>query len=391
MMYGLITLLPLIRQDSPYYTPLSIPAWSAYASMCYVSCAFIRSRRHEIGALHRYLNLRGRYRGWMLGVEKKAEEMALEQSSKIDVGILGWTISALGDDDSLEKLIEAIPGFFDSNLVNNLQEYLPENHSASLFVALYGFLDRTLSSNSVIDSDKLHRLDISLIAINYLRDYGLQSVLRYIFIYRWDQVPKTIEIWHTLARWCTSNDQDTAQYAQGIVAKVLWAVPERNDRWFDLAARVYGLPERDLRDAVTRGDDNGSLIILIHLARKAFRSNFHWGFLAEFAQIDIRNTLSGLQHDFCTLWNELVREAKNKPHTAPSFSVGSVIFTSRCIKILMLLRFPFPPVMKTALCFIHCIHCATSPIIGQTRFLMFLDPFSLNLHIRPMPRLKPLP
>ncbi|KAH9995031.1 hypothetical protein BJV77DRAFT_268119 [Russula vinacea] len=27
IVYGLITLLPLIRQDSPYYTPLSIPAW----------------------------------------------------------------------------------------------------------------------------------------------------------------------------------------------------------------------------------------------------------------------------------------------------------------------------------------------------------------------------
>ncbi|KAF8481652.1 hypothetical protein DFH94DRAFT_403588 [Russula ochroleuca] len=34
------------------------------------------------------------------------------RSSDIDAGILGWTISALGDDDSLESFLEAIPGFF---------------------------------------------------------------------------------------------------------------------------------------------------------------------------------------------------------------------------------------------------------------------------------------
>ena len=324
MVYGLITLLPLIRQDSPYYTPLSIPAWSTYASIRYVSCAFIRSRRRDIGALHRYLNLRGRYRGWMLGVEKKAEEMAEEQSSKIDVEILGWTISALGDDHSLEKFIEAFPGFFNSKLVNDLQEHLPENLSARLFIALYGFLDRTLSSNSVIDSVKLHRLDISLSAIYFLRDFGLRSVLRNIFIYRWNQVPKTVDIWHTLARWCTNNDQDIAEYAQGIVAKVLWTVPERDDRWFELAARLYGLAERDLRDAVTHGNDNGPLAILIHLTRKAFRSDLHWALLAGFAQVDIRNALPGLRNDFCTLWNELVREAKNKPRSTPAFILRQI-------------------------------------------------------------------
>ena len=37
MVYGLITLLPLIRQDSPYYTPLSKPAWFLYASIPYVT------------------------------------------------------------------------------------------------------------------------------------------------------------------------------------------------------------------------------------------------------------------------------------------------------------------------------------------------------------------
>ena len=33
MVYGLITLLPLNRHDSPYYTPLSKPAWFTIAGI----------------------------------------------------------------------------------------------------------------------------------------------------------------------------------------------------------------------------------------------------------------------------------------------------------------------------------------------------------------------
>ena len=46
---------------------------------------------------------------------------AEQRSSEIDVRILGWTIRALGDDDSLEQFFEAILGFFDLKLVKNLE------------------------------------------------------------------------------------------------------------------------------------------------------------------------------------------------------------------------------------------------------------------------------
>jgi hypothetical protein len=315
--YGLITLLPLIRQDSPYYSPLSVPAWFLCTSIRYVTFTVLLFIDGSFNTwVHRY-RMRDRYRGWMLGgVEKKAEEMASELSSKIDVRILGWTISALGDDESLEKFIEAIPGFFDSKLVKDLREHLPDDLSTRLFVALDGFVGRTLSSNSVIDSVKLRRLDITLSAMNFIHVSHVTSILANILFDRWDQVPKTIEIWHTLAPWRTSNDQFTALYAQGIVAKVLWTVRERDDRWFELAAHVYGLPERVLRDIFTYDDDSGSLTILIHLTRKVFRSDLRWDVLGAFTEFNIRNTLSGLQHDFCALWNEIVQEAKNQgPHS----------------------------------------------------------------------------
>jgi Family of unknown function (DUF6535)/Ubiquitin carboxyl-terminal hydrolase len=333
--YGLITLLPLFRQDSPYYTPLSIPTWYPYASIQYFTFkvfASIASRRitsssdDSYDTWRRYCDLRNRYQDWMSGgVEKTAEETASDQSSDIDIGILSWTVSALGDDDSLEKFIEAIPGFFNSKLVNNLQGNIPYAILSKLRDALAGFWIRTVLSNSVIDSVKLHRLDISLRAIHSIRAPdafipipGASSILKGILNRHLDKVPQTTELVHTLARWCASDDKLTAKYAQGIVDRVLAGVRERDSRWVELAARVYGLSERHVRDIVAHGDDSVTLAILIQACRSVFRFDFLSGGLATFTQFDIHNTLLGLQHDFCELWNEMVQEAKQQgPRTTP--------------------------------------------------------------------------
>jgi Family of unknown function (DUF6535) len=316
VVYGFITLLPFIRQDSPYYSPLSVPAWFLCAGIRYVTFTVLTSitySRSWYGGYNRFYDSMILYRGWMLGgVEKKAEEMAEEQSPKIDVGILNWTISALDDDDSLEKLIEAIPGFFNSQSVE-FREHLPDYFPLTLRSSLFKFLGRTLSSYSTIDdSVKLRRLGISLSAMNSVHVSSVSSILSFILLGNWDPVPKTVEIWHTLVPWCTSNDQETARYAQSIVAKVLWTVRDRDDRWVELAAHVYGLPERDLRDILTCDDDSGSLALLLHLTRRSFRSDLHYTVLGPFTQIDMRNTRLGLQHDFCTLWNDIVQEATNQ-------------------------------------------------------------------------------
>jgi hypothetical protein len=134
MAYGLITLLPLIRKDSPYYAPLSTPALFLYTSIQYATFKVLASitfgSYYSYETWERCCNLRDRYRGWILGgLERKAEETVSEQSSEIDGRILGWTISALGDDDSLEKFVEAIPGLFNSKLVRNLERDFPWHFS----------------------------------------------------------------------------------------------------------------------------------------------------------------------------------------------------------------------------------------------------------------------
>lgn len=93
--------------------------------------------------------LRDRYEGWMLGgAEKAAEETASGQSSKIDVKILDWIIGVLRDHNSL-KTFEAIPGFFNSKLVNHLKIVFPMELLEKLIGALDGIIGRAWSSDSV--------------------------------------------------------------------------------------------------------------------------------------------------------------------------------------------------------------------------------------------------
>jgi hypothetical protein len=159
--YGLISLLPIIRHDSPYNTPLSTPLWFLFSYIsaaalivlciallifflflaclmkCFACCNvewasdFSDTLVAAIpGMILRFFQWRwGKYdlgeRLKPMGLKTKAEETVEKQSSEIDGRILGWTLGVLGDDNSLEKFFEAMPGFFDSDLVKYPRRHLP--------------------------------------------------------------------------------------------------------------------------------------------------------------------------------------------------------------------------------------------------------------------------
>jgi hypothetical protein len=104
---------------------------------------------------------------------------------------------------------------------------------------------------------------------------------------------------------------------------------ERDACWVELAARIFGLPEREIRDIIVPGDDSMSLAILIQVTRNlhTFRSDSLRDVLARFSKVDffkvdILNTPPRLQHDFCALWNELVQEARR--HTIPVYILREI-------------------------------------------------------------------
>jgi Family of unknown function (DUF6535) len=312
--YGLITLLPVIRHDSPYFSPLSTPAWKLYTGVAFVTfkiLAFItyRQKRGSNSTWKLYRALGNKYyRRMLMGVEKAAEETVSERLPKIDGRILEWIITTLGNDNSLEKFFEAIPGFFKSKLVGLESDFLGEKLSD----ALHGFWDRTLSSNSASDADKLRRLDIALKAT---RVSDASSILQNILFQRWNEVPQTLEMGQSLAPWCTADNKATAYHARSIITRILASVQERDDNWVSLAAHTFGLPEHD----ITGGGNSMLLAIFNHVTRQSFRPDYsEWMVLEELCKLDIDNTLLRLQHDFCTLWNDIVQEARKQgPSTTP--------------------------------------------------------------------------
>ena len=359
IVYGLITLLPLIRYDSPYNTPLSTPAWFLYARIQYVALKvltfmilFLRAfiiipayiafyflsliRVITSNQIGRYVDqmftyeekiwgyLKPGYKTWhghlsrrmSGGVEKKAEETASEQSSEIDVRILSWTISALGDDESLEKFFETIPGLFNSKLVKNLERDFPLTHLKTFWQTLDGLMGRTLSSNSVTESTKSRRAIICNDIINMIPCpiNSMGDNLRSYF----DQAPLSMERFQAIARWFTHKDYAVADHARVGVAKSLasLSMEERDDAWFAIASDMCGLAEQDLRNNISHGEDNVLLATFIHVTRQAIHSH-ELELVWAVAEFDIRHTLPRLQHDFCTLWNELVQEAKKHGDYSP--------------------------------------------------------------------------
>jgi hypothetical protein len=62
------------------------------------------------------------------------------------------------------------------------------------------------------------------------------------------------------------------------------------------------------------------LAILIHFSRRCVFFN-ELGILEALAQFDIRQTVPRLQHEFCTLWNELVQEARSRGRYTIPFGI----------------------------------------------------------------------
>ena len=321
--YACITFMPIFRHDSPFYAPLSSTVWFFYAVTLYALfsvLSFVRSS-HE-----NFRDLKNRYREWVLGgVERAAEDIISDQSSKVDDHVMEWTIGTLCEDDVTERFFEAIPGFCDSKVVQT--RLLSSLLQSKIRQVMDGFLDRTFSSETIPESTKIGRL-ITCLNAGYaaLGPFMVSRTLSNLFDGRWREAPRSIKVGYTLRRWCNSSDEWIALTARNIVAGII-AVQRRDERWIALVKDQFGLPDRVLRDTLPYGD-SVLLVILLHVIRKLFHSvvpPWDTNILRVLSQFDIRDTLPQLQHDFCSLWNEIVQEAHTRrPYSAPVFILREI-------------------------------------------------------------------
>jgi len=298
VVYVGMTVMPIFRPDSPYYTPLSSTAWSLHAFLpcalygilffialilflfflCFVYLwNFVfpqRSASHlDYMPLENFvIRLRKQsvhYGSRMLAGEWKAvEETTSKQSSDIDLGILDWTIGALGDDETLGRLFEAIPSFFSSQLVKNLKRPLPDLVRWKFADSFRGFLSRNLTSNSVSEEVKIRQFYICMNAAKVVYDSrDIENILGSLFRLGLGQVPISYRTAEILTRWCTSNERQFSSDFRRTVANIFLFVRERDDRWIALTKDQFGMPEDVLRDNIAHGDNSVLLAILIHRTR----------------------------------------------------------------------------------------------------------------------------
>jgi hypothetical protein len=316
VVYASFTLLPVFRPNSPYYAPLSSIFWTFYACICYAVFEVLSSSAfNRLGsiAIDRFRGLKDYYRKRLIDdMRKIAEESTSQRSSEINAHVLESMFDSVGEDGAWEPFFEAIPGFFGSETVDVLQEHLSDAFRTKFSQALSGFLDQTLSLSSISESIRSRRLVISLNATHATLGFdGILQIFWDILNVRWPELTQSVEVVQSLRHWAVKNDEFTP-YIQRIVAQAVVGVRERGESWISLVKDEFGLPDPVIRKFIVHGN-SVLLSILIHTTRQTIRTGF-WTprVLLSLSGFSVHDSLPGLQHAFCTLWNDILLEARTR-------------------------------------------------------------------------------
>jgi len=311
--YGTITFMPFIWLDSPYYSPLTQPAWFLCTRLSYV----ILSRLYRILLPFFSFRVHYRIRKWMeLCRQQKVWGNLLvflnaisKQSAEINFRILQWTVYDLYEGDELEKVFESIPSFLKSEKVTRRYTEAQD----TIENAMSQFVGNTVLSDTVPESVKLRRL---IKCLNVARQVLLPvpSVMFHGLVeLDWGGAPHSLAIGKCLRTWDEGSDRRFSPYIRGVIAVIIAKVRERNVLWATFASHNLptSIPEIVFQDWSTHSN-SVLLANLVHFTRRANRFEpFSIAVVRLLAKFNIHDTLPDPQHDFCAMWNELVQEAQN--------------------------------------------------------------------------------
>jgi hypothetical protein len=331
--YGCITFIPIFLRDSPYYSPLTPLARPVVVMILLVftvlyTCLYVLVYCCSLcwKRCRGPLRIFGHIFGWFIHAMDMArmtpKEAALKLSSEIDTRAFTWTFDSLDEDHELERFFSGLPGFYNSKVLKEPLHGLGDQQKLRLLEAVIRLLDRTSSSNVLPDQVKRQRADICANAIELVdTPDAFPKILRRLLSEDGYGPLQSTQIVDFVRRWGDRNLDRKREYStldQAIFSIVIARVQQHDDAWFNLTSDQIGIPETALRSHAAHGD-NLSLAILIYVTRQQFTHirNPSWpsyallDVLEAASKFNVEDTSPELQHEFCTLWNQVVRKAQN--------------------------------------------------------------------------------
>jgi len=252
---------------------------------------------------------------------KNRTDKASRQSPEIDTRILEVTLDGLREesDETREKFFESIPGFYQSDVVEDLQGCLSEEVKSKIHLILIDFFRRTLLAKTIPGLAKFRRLAICITAADEMdTSTGSEYNFAKIIDQYWGTMPQSVEFGEFLRSW---DKWRNGRYAQWIIASIVANEDERDDRWMALAMDYLGISQHVLQEYLAYGDSI-LFAILNHSIRHAIDTNFSsFRLLPPLSEFDLPSTHPRLQHEFCGLWNTLVHNARGSGDPSSSISI----------------------------------------------------------------------
>ena len=333
-LYGCTMITSILHRDSPYYaplTPLALPVisvivlvlWIPWACYGVFAVCWTRFSGRELYFVFKVMDW---FHDFLEPIFMTPTVAALNSSPDLDTRALMWTLDRLDEDHELVRFFSGVPGFHTSKAVKQPLRSLSDEQSLKLLTAIIGFLDRTVSSDLFSDRVKRQRADICEKAIDLLDtpEALLEILYRLASEDYYDSAlgpVESTEIVQFVTRWghCKGEDTTTTPVIRALFSIVVARVRRHDDSWFILASEELAVPESALRSHAAHGDSL-SLVILIHIIRQQFiylrtPSWPYWGIpsaLKSASNFDVQNTSPELQHEFCALWNQMVRAAPDQ-------------------------------------------------------------------------------
>ncbi|KAH9056366.1 hypothetical protein EDB87DRAFT_1687585 [Lactarius vividus] len=331
-LYLYITLLPIFRHDSPYYTPLTTVAWFCATGISWLVLRTLKVVASELHG-HKLVSLDSWYRisvvenrlnkRFFSGFTKETEGSALRLSSDIDVRGLSMTFNSLEEDHELEQFLEGIPGFLSSHEVTNPGNVLTDmiDHIPGMAYTVFHFIERTFSSGLVSEAIQERRKRVYMRALDLVTP--LLPVTFYQALHFWESEPNpmknifgSLDFWHLAEAHSNDDDPDVAISARCMTAAIITHVQERDQQWFHTVMRQLDITEDTLHVYL----DNGDSLFLANLIHIVQRLSIppHDGVeytlsldglirhtLLIARNFDAAGTLPELQSCFCALWNQI--------------------------------------------------------------------------------------